>query len=294
MKLYTHHRFEVGNISLQGALHIDKNLPMQDSSCSFCDGGISFIAVSDGHGSQIHFRSQIGSTIAVEIAKGVILDYFYKNKLSFYNLIETKSPKIDTISLELQNKIFYLWSRKVLEDIKHNSFENDELYQTLSREEKLKIEHNPLTVYGCTLQCAFSCDKFSYYLKLGDGNIITIDRYGKPIQFNELEDDCNILNRTASLCSTDYITRFKFYVLNHHNYKPIAILIFSDGVINSLATPEMLDTFSLNFLKYINKNGYEQAKNSFKNALNKCSKSGNGDDVSCAYMVNKNKVNKIK
>ena len=51
--------------SMTGASHITKNMVCQDSSAHYAAEDFSVAVVADGHGSKKHFRSNIGSDIAV-------------------------------------------------------------------------------------------------------------------------------------------------------------------------------------------------------------------------------------
>ena len=53
-------------LTFRGLSHTEENKPCQDSSGIFYGTRYSIIAVADGHGNQIHFRSNAGSRIAIE------------------------------------------------------------------------------------------------------------------------------------------------------------------------------------------------------------------------------------
>ena len=67
---------QVAAISVLGAGHVKGNKPCQDSSLAKNNRkkNLYVIAVSDGHGSSVHFRSERGSKMAIEVAEGTVLE----------------------------------------------------------------------------------------------------------------------------------------------------------------------------------------------------------------------------
>ena len=55
-------------VSVKGASHEKSGLPCQDSARVYVRDGLAVAAVSDGHGSEKHFRSASGSEMAARIA----------------------------------------------------------------------------------------------------------------------------------------------------------------------------------------------------------------------------------
>ena len=71
--------YESFNVDCIGYSHVQNGLPKQDSSYSFSgqtENGIpySIAIIADGHGSSQYFRSDIGSRLAVEVCKALIVD----------------------------------------------------------------------------------------------------------------------------------------------------------------------------------------------------------------------------
>src|SRR5436305_13472733 len=71
--------WRVGGASVRGASHVRASLPNQDSFACWAEAGTSpagaVVAVSDGHGSTRHFRSETGSKLAVEAALEIIREF---------------------------------------------------------------------------------------------------------------------------------------------------------------------------------------------------------------------------
>ncbi len=62
--------------SVTGASHIARNLICQDCSAYSINDEYAVAVVADGHGSKKHFRSDIGSKIAVESTIKVIARFY--------------------------------------------------------------------------------------------------------------------------------------------------------------------------------------------------------------------------
>ena len=114
--------------SIQGENHINSNRPNQDAIEWFPDSGIGgensmvILAIADGHGAPVHFRSKKGADIAVAVALSTIKEFLQQEitleKISsIKKLAESKLPQI----------ISRNWQARVKEDIKENSFNEDEL-----------------------------------------------------------------------------------------------------------------------------------------------------------------------
>lgn len=123
---------EILSLERQGASHIKKNLICQDSAGSkrLHDGSI-ILALSDGHGSSPHFRSDRGSRIAVECALEALEEFASRFKESMLpgvgctsllqqgTLAEQPAPvsaEADEIFRHLGAAILYRWERRVYED----------------------------------------------------------------------------------------------------------------------------------------------------------------------------------
>ena len=282
MKSNSQKRFEVANVSLQGDAHKANKIPIQDSSLSYIKGNKCFVSVSDGHGSPVHFRSNLGSSFAVEVAQKVFL-----KRLKLSNVLDNKD-NLDKYCLDIVTDILYLWNQKISDDLLASPYEKDKRFKALSDKDKERASNKPSIIYGCTLICAYSTPRYTLFLKIGDGNVVFIDKKDKIIDLPELEDDANTLNKTISLCSDDVINHFHYTLIDDKKNKPKGIFLFIDGVINSLSVPEMLPKFSQNIIKLYTSVGKREAIKQLKVALNQFSANGNGDDVSCAFIIDKN------
>lgn len=292
-KLFVRDRVDVCSISEIGKLHTNNGTPIQDSSFSWKKGRGFFIAVSDGHGSPVHFKSQIGSKLACEASFSI-----YKGICKKYNngkLKKLKNSKLemDQFLIETENQIISLWNKMVEDDVKNNDFRNDEKYCSLSNKDKSKLIENSKIAYGCTLLVAYRFCSLTIILKIGDGNIIVADKQNKFYEPPELEDKSNFLNITSSLCTFDCLKHFRHVVFNDDIFEPNAIFLFSDGVVNSFSSPKMLAQFAINISKMAVENDAKSTATELKQGLRQCSMNGSGDDASCAFAIDKSKLKNI-
>src|ERR1700760_4506892 len=76
-------RWKTTSASVRGAAHQRTGLPNQDAALALASrrqdlGSVAIAAVSDGHGSARHFRSQIGSSHAVNLAAGLLQEFLVR------------------------------------------------------------------------------------------------------------------------------------------------------------------------------------------------------------------------
>ncbi len=162
-------KWRVINASVRGSAHQRSGLPNQDAvdygSAPGSDAPLTVLAVSDGHGGGRHFRSQVGSTLAVHVSVKVVQEYLTPAVVSMEDLSQ------------LTQKIVDAWLAAVMSDLANNPFSEAELGALeVAEGERSKdsvIEHPELT-YGATLLVAAVTDDRMIYLQLGDGDILAV------------------------------------------------------------------------------------------------------------------------
>src|SRR5450755_2660170 len=91
-------RWAVTGATIRGASHLRTGLPNQDALQYWLADGTAaaaILAVSDGHGSAPHFRSQIGSALAVHTAVDVLKELVERgDELQQGNSLEESAGKI--------------------------------------------------------------------------------------------------------------------------------------------------------------------------------------------------------
>jgi len=266
--------------SAQGASHIEKQIICQDSAAHYYNDTFAMAVVSDGHGSEKHFRSDIGSKIAVDISIQTIKEFITREN----DYIHTIFSNSDKILKQLASNIIYRWSEKIHQHFNENPLTEEEqtLHGTTNSE---KITH----IYGATLIIAVMTKKFWFALQTGDGACVTITNKNNAEIFIPT-DDRLIFNFVTSLCDSDAIGNFRYYFseINNEKNPPLGIIISSDGVVNSFKEDKFLE-FNCKTLNLFTTQ--ENASEEIKKFLPLLSKKGSKDDVSIAGIYFKQQTN---
>ena len=121
---------------VRGSSHQRSGLPNQDAAqCTVAPGAQGTVAVavvSDGHGSPRHFRSQIGSSLAVSTVAGTLQGFLRESVAS-----NGQVPFVPEQVHELERKIVSGWLAAVHADLERNPFTQAEL-ATLERQDGME------------------------------------------------------------------------------------------------------------------------------------------------------------
>jgi len=228
----------------QGASHIAKNLPCQDNAKHYESSNLGIAVVSDGHGSEKHFRSAIGSKIATEISIQAIKDFIAREN----DYIDAIVSDVDKILKQLESNIIYRWNEAVYKHLTENP-EVTEEEKLLYGDVDLKIGTR---VYGATLIAAVITEKYWFVLQIGDGACVTvIDTETAKILVPE--DERLVFGFTTSLCDSNAIDNFRhyFHEISEETPMPLGLIVSSDGLVDSYESDvflgfncKMLNTFS--------------------------------------------------
>lgn len=243
------------------------------------------LAVSDGHGDSISFRSSTGAYYAARIACELGYELIQSCEGNQqYSLSMIKGA----IEQDLPVRISREWRKRIDNHLKVYPItpENQGLIYLQQSGEDQKIERlkrNSYLAYGATLLIAIVTEKFIAYLQIGDGDITVVSEDGeitRPIP----GDSRLIANETTSLCfekaQNDF--RVKFQPLKYPLIAPALILLSTDGYANSFASEtEFLkvgaDLYSMltpDFDK-----GFQQINRNVRDWLKDASREGSGDDI---------------
>lgn len=254
------------NISIQGFSHIAQNKVCQDSSAYFCDENISIAVVADGHGSEKHFRSDIGSKMAVETTINSIKNFM--NDIDLFNkAIIDNSDKILT---KIESNILCNWNTIIYNHYKINPITN---YENLEFLKDMTIE----SMYGTTLIAAVMTKYYWFAIQIGDGDCVCVYENGEA-KLLIPEDDRLFANFTTSLCDSDAIHNFRHYYNN--SILPIALLVSTDGLSSSFFDRNSFLDFNCRIISGMN--NYHSNIENLKQHLYKRSKEGSLDDISIA------------
>lgn len=289
--------YVTGGVTEKGVTHVRKNMPNQDAFRCLERPDYTILAIADGHGSQMHFRSAIGSTFAVEVAVKHLTAYaqtldkqysveelellkkeIYSDWVDACKTYTIEHPiEIETSSKEIHRIDKGRTSEKVSE-YKTKDFERNII---LNEREALYVLSHPITVYGSTLIASLVTKEGTVILKLGDGDLRLVY---KELPFQIFEDEPELYgNQTFSLSSKDALEHFQITYLDIH---PDMIYMSTDGVINSYADTTDYHILGTELLKsYLNhQDTFDQE---LKTLIHRFAHDGSGDDCTICYAIHK-------
>ena len=289
---------KVFNYSCLGESHKADEKPCQDASKSaVTDKGLTICIVSDGHGGEQYFRSQIGSQELVnitfekvqEFTEGMLQLNILKDTPFTQMDISSKRPDnlpalkvIDDRFMQLFRAIKAEWMIHIYEHALNTPVDDREQKKVKPEYlDQLKQQRNLEKIYGATLMAYVQCSNFWFAFHLGDGKMIMFDRKGTGFEPVLWDDDC-FLNKTTSICQEDAIERFR-YTFEGDGKFPLAVFLGSDGIDDTFTDGEPLYNFYRGVLQYIFIDGDESVEEDLKKNLPVFSARGSRDDMSVAY-----------
>lgn len=287
-----------------GDSHIKTGKPCQDCARSISNDLYSMAIVSDGHGGERYFRSNIGSEYAVKITRSAV-DSFVKEmnespvclfKDKPFTTSETSTDKSkDKVNDALRwlfSSIICQWNIAITEHALKNDLSKWEQQNVEKKyldefENKRKDEDATFEkTYGCTLMAYVQTPDYWFAFQIGDGKCVSLTQVSdklectKPIPWDER---C-FLNKTTSLCDSQAIDGFRYCYQGDGNF-PLAVFLGSDGIDDTYGDEDGLYNFYVKLYKIILQQGAKEAKKELKRTLPVISKRGSKDDMSiaCVY-----------
>ena len=273
----------------RGSLHIKDDKPIQDFSGSSTNPrkSYAYALVADGHGGERYIRSADGSKLAVFCSADAMTKVL--RELAVY--IEKKDMVVIDKSLKnLCSRILISWREQVKDHFTTHPFSENEstlcekLKIQLSSTDNIEDDNTIFELYGTTLLSAVYFENYNFWfaLQIGDGKTVIIKEDNSVYSPPELENEKLGFGVTASLCSKDASTEFR-YVFGFEKIK--GILVMSDGMTDSFDLGKLPD-----FLLNIKENAIhdvENTKTELQAYLPKLSEQGSGDDISLACIFSK-------
>jgi serine/threonine protein phosphatase PrpC len=276
--------WKVAHACVRGSSHQRSGLPNQDAvQCTVtpaAQGTVAVAVVSDGHGSPRHFRSQIGSSLAVSTVAAT-LQAFLRDSVASNGQV----PFVPEQVHELERKIVSGWLAAVQSDLENNPFTEAELLalgQEEGAEGRAAVASFPELAYGATLLAAAATDRVLLYLQLGDGEILSVTAQGtttRPLP----PDDRLIANQTTSLCQPEAWKDFRSaWVTN--GALPSLVLLSTDGYANSFRSDDDFLKIGQDYLDIIREQGISSLAEELPAILTEATQQGSGDDITLAIL----------
>lgn len=277
--------WKTAHASVRGSSHVRSGLPNQDSAaCSVVEGDgarstTAVVAVSDGHGGARHFRSQVGSALAVNISINVVRQFLTQFDGSAGAASLTQAH-IDA----LQQTLVADWTQAVLSDFASNPFTAEELdpLDAQGEESRASVEESPVLAYGATLLIAAGTEQLLIFLQLGDGEILSVSADGvttRPLP----QDERLVGNQTTSLCQPDAWNDFRSAWVVAPNL-PALVLLSTDGYMNSFRSDEDFLKIGADYLQILREQGIASLNEEMPAILEEATRQGSGDDITLAVL----------
>ncbi len=214
------------NCSVIGASHVKKNIVCQDSSAYVAYDDFSVAVVADGHGSKKHFRSHIGSRMAVESAIDTIRNFF-----SDYEGITAELPENHNLIIHnIEKQIIARWHKKITKHFAKNPVTEDEKKPfDINEFESIPFE----SYYGTTLVVGVMGKNFTFGFQIGDGSLVAVLEDGNTVMIMDYEES-NPANITASICNKNAPSMFSHFYTDSR--KIIALFVSTDGLYTSFGS----------------------------------------------------------
>lgn len=264
----------------------------EDASDFYDDEKMHICVVADGHGSDNYPRTEYGSKYAVNAAIESVIDFV--NTADSKDVLKDNNNNYCMLN-QLAKSILKAWYQSVEEDFNKRPFSEEELSLVSEKYKRKYISDNEEErhiekAYGCTLIVFAVTDEYSFGLQIGDGKCVYIDSDGKFSEPIPWDENCQ-LNVTTSICDSDAIDEFRYFVTEN---PPTAVFIGSDGIDDSYASDEELYALYRSILKIFIENGVDIGKSEIKEYLPVLTKKGSGDDVSVALIMDLQRATEIK
>lgn len=265
------------NKTVIGGSHTDSGKICQDYSEYYVCENYSAAVVADGHGSRKHFRSDIGSQLAVKVTLSTLSEF-----LSDMDEFE-KSFRDDPsrVIKKIQKHIISYWNKAIAGHFIGVPI-TDKEKEPFTDEQFRAIKHE--SMYGTTLIACVMCKNFSFGIQIGDGSLVTVNNYAVA-QMPIADDESCPANLTASMCNTNAIDLFNhFYTFD----ELMAVFVSTDGLFTSFGSREDFQDYHTILV------GLLDDRDAFLNAVSKNlvkrTNHGTRDDISLAGVYSQNLI----
>lgn len=276
------YRWRVVGASVPGAAHKRAGKPNQDSLQWSQQSGTGLplvLSVSDGHGSAVCFRSEVGSRLAVDVAIRTLLD----TAAHLDDSVGTRASVLNRYAQDQLPKLLIRnWNESVDRHINAHPCSRGDIRRLLRVAGRPSVEkllrENQRLAYGATLLSAMVMDDCILYVQLGDGDIVVVSEDGEPRR--AIPKDSRLIgNETASLCEPNAWRDVRATVQSIEDQPPALILVSTDGYANSFVNDDGFLQVGSDLLKIVREHGLDYVDKELNNWLDEASCAGSGDDV---------------
>ena len=292
----------------RGASHEISGKVCQDYCQAEVTDSYTIGVVSDGHGGDRYFRSDVGSKSAVEATLECVREFVQTADESLFS--DAPFTQCGTVAAEMAkngsgrgderyalfrqlfSSIICKWHERILGDAE----------RPVTQEEKDKVPAEQIAAfestdsaghrtgieqtYGCTLMCFARTKTYWFAFHIGDGKCVALSVDSGRIENSEpvpWDEKC-FRNVTTSLCDPEALDKFR-YCYGGKDTLPLAVFLGSDGIDDSLPDPADMANFYVNILKLLGRYSTDAAQKELDDTLPALSRRGSKDDMSvvCCY-----------
>lgn len=270
------------SISLRGGAHLQNGKPMQDYSGAERGDGYDIAVVCDGHGSDKHFRSHVGSRLATEAAIAKLKEF-----ATAYPDYASASAGFGKKAEILRLSIVSAWMKGIEKDYTEEPFTPEELKKGVAPGVDYYSRYTKLVPYGTTMLAVLLAKDYYVALMIGDGVIIRMTPDTEAVE--ESFEGKKLGDRVESMCNQD--SAFKIYskcVKIEDGERDMAFVLASDGFCESEAftSREMMRNWPKRYITVMAKYGMEKAKEMVAAQMQQISDVSSAmDDISVAIAV---------
>jgi hypothetical protein len=265
--------------SVQGASHASDGLPNQDAiywTPPSGEGARLILAVSDGHGSAKHFRSDIGAALAVRVATREMQDLLQ----SQYDIASLSALR-PIIARQLPRSLVRAWQTVVAAHVAESPFTDAEWERLVEKEgaqARQGVEAHPALAYAATLLSVVVLDSYILYVQLGDGDIVTVAETGE-VSRPWGKDEQLLAKETTSLCLPNAWQECRVHLQRVSALDPALILLSTDGYAHSFSEEERFLKVGSDLLEIIRRHGLAWVHQKLAGWLADTSQHGARDDI---------------
>ncbi|GEP34810.1 hypothetical protein NSZ01_25780 [Nocardioides szechwanensis] len=201
-----------------GSVHVRDGLPLQDSHAVRVAGDTAYVAVADGHGHRLHFRSDVGSALAVDLSLELL-----EAALPHLTDVAEAQTTLRAVGTDLVAR----WTAAVYAHIEQHPFDPEEraLVSGSDREHLTRP-------YGSTVLAMVATGDLVGVLQIGDGDAIVVTGSGQALR--PVPDDPDLDGtRTTSLCQPDPVASLRVGALDAAADQLVLGYLCTDGFSTS-------------------------------------------------------------
>ena len=239
---------------------------------------LAMVAVADGHGSEVNFRSDRGARFAVETLTSVCESMAaMPDRLIAAATAEGGRQFAALLVRQWRERVEQDLAARPLTDAEFAGIPDDRT------QERAHLAGDPAVSYGSTLLGVFATAGQLIYVQIGDGDLYTVDADGtarRPLGPADEADG----EATDSLCTRDAADRLRVVVTPVDAPLPRFVFLGTDGYSKSYGDAAAFAGIVTDIHDRITSAGFDAVAEKMPDWLAAISKQGSSDDISVGML----------